>query len=264
MPSGKKKDPEAEVNILKVNTGLLTCCILGDSPLICNRMSEKARQELILPGGKKTAADRANNLKHDPMREFRGSPYTDTDGQGPTRIQLLASMFKKAMMNAALDLPGARKTQIGRLVYVLGDRINVYGTPQVMCSVVRSSDINHTPDIRTRAILPRWACKIQISFVTPILNATSIGNLLAAGGITSGIGDWRVEKGSGNYGRYHICDPKDPEYLSVLKEGRKQQVDALSNPTYHDDETRDLLSWFAETIESRGKTELLEVVGAAA
>jgi hypothetical protein len=249
----KKATESSEVYIAKVDRETADFCILGTAPLICNRMSQKARQELLLPKGKKTAAEKAASLKHDPMQEFRASPYLDMNEDGPTRIQVLSSMFKKACMTAALDIPGARKAQIGRLLYVVGDRVSVYGVPELMMSVTRSADMNKTPDVRTRAILRHWAARITVSFVAPIIKLNSVANLLAAGGITAGIGDWRVEKGSGSYGTFEIVADDDPRYLDVVNRGGADvQRAALESPEPYDDETSELLSWYAGEVARRG------------
>ncbi len=248
------KKAETEIYITEVNKGEMEFGILGTSPLICNRMSQKAMTELLFPKGRKTAADKAGSLKHDPMKEFRDSPYTSKDPNAPTRLQLLSAMFKKAMGTAALDLPGAKKAQIGRLVYVEGDRVDLYGVPQIIMSVVRSSDINRTPDIRSRVIVPEWACRITVSFIKPIINEQSVANLLAAGGITAGIGDWRVEKGSGSYGTYKLVGLDDPDFVRVSALGRDAQDAALRTPDAYDDETESLLSWFMKETVQRGFT----------
>lgn len=251
--AGKKTEAAGEVYIAQVNRETADFCILGTAPLICNRMSQKARQELLLPKGKKTAAEKASSLKHNPLEEFRASPYMATDPNSPTRIQLLSTMFKKACMTAALDLPGAKKAQIGRLLYVVGDRVPVFGVPQLMMSVTRSADMNRTPDVRTRAILPAWACRITVSFVSPIIRLSSVANLLAAGGITSGIGDWRVEKGSGSYGTYEVVSDDDPRYLEIVNSGGADaQQAALDDPAPYDDETSELLSWYGTEVNRRG------------
>jgi hypothetical protein len=138
-----------------------------------------------------------------------------------------AASFKKAMSNAALDIPGLRKTQIGRLVWVSGDKVPVYGTPQLFMTLVRMADIARTPDIRTRAILPQWCCQIHITYVMPQINATNLGNLLSAAGLLSGIGDGRQEKGSLNFGQFRIASHNDPEYLAISKQGRVQQVGSV-------------------------------------
>src|SRR5690606_32985291 len=104
------------------------------------------------PKGRKTAAEKASSLKHDPLQEFADSPYIDEDESAPTYLQHLSSAFKNALKGAALDLPGANKSQIGRLTWVNGERVGIYGVPQIFCSVTRSADMNRTPDVRTRAI----------------------------------------------------------------------------------------------------------------
>jgi hypothetical protein len=242
-----------EIEILKVNTGRIAVCLIGDSPIILNRLSEKVMRELLMPKGRKTAADKAGSLKHEPMPEFSASPYTDRDPNGPTFIQHLSSAFKKALMTAAIDIPGAAKAQVGRLSWVIGDRVPIYGVPQILLSPVRSADMNHTPDIRSRAIIRHWACTFEIAFVTPLLKQASIANLLASAGLTQGVGDWRPQKGAGSYGQFSLCNADDPRYLTILAEGgRAAQLAAMKNPVAFDQETEDLLRWFAEEKEKRG------------
>ena len=71
-----------------------------------------------------------------------------------------------------------------------------------MCSVTRSADINKTPDVRTRAIIPEWCLSATVQFTKPLLKENAIVNLMAAAGLTQGIDDWRQQKGSGNYGAF--------------------------------------------------------------
>lgn len=249
----KKNHDEGTIDILKVNHGKFHVCILGTTPLILNRMSEKARHELLMPKGRKTSAEKAANLKHNPIDEFRASPYTDVREDAPTYLQHLSTAFKKAMMGAALDIPGAKKAQIGRLTWVEGERISIYGVPQMFMSVVRSADMNRTPDIRSRAIVPKWACRLSVSFVQPILREQSVVNLLASAGITQGIGDWRNEKGSGTYGQFTLVDADDAEFNHIMKTGgRDAQVAAMEDFEFYDDETRELYSWFEVESKRRG------------
>jgi hypothetical protein len=250
MAVAKKSD--SEVFVMEVMQGAMDFCVIGTSPIILNRMSEKTRGQLLLPSGRKNAAEKASTLKHDPLAEFRASAYTSTDEDSPTRLQLLASMFKGAMRTAALDLPGASKSQIGRLVYVEGDRVSLYGEPQIMLAVTRSSDINRTPDVRSRAIVREWACRITVKFVRPIIRDQSVANLLAAGGITSGIGDWRIGKGAGSYGGYRLCSEDDADFVRICKIGRAEQDAAIENPRSYDDETESLLAWHGVEVKRRG------------
>jgi len=195
----KAKD-DGEIVVMEVQTGLLECFVLGESPLIINRLSEKTKRELLLPKGRKNASEKASTLKHDPLSEFRASAHTISDEKSPTLLGIPATAFKGAIRSAALDMPGASKSQIGRLTYVEGELLGVYGVPQLHMTPTRSADAKKTPDIRTRCIVPQWCASIQVRYVVPMLRQQSVVNLIAAAGLYIGVGDWRPEKGSGNFG----------------------------------------------------------------
>jgi hypothetical protein len=249
--AAKKAESGEQIDIMHVDQGSFDAYVLGTSPLICNRMSQKVWFELLAPKGKKTAVEKASNLKHDPLAEFRASPYICP--KGGALIGMMPTAFKKAMGTAALDMPGAKKAQILRLIYVEGELVPVFGLPRVFMAITRSADMNRTPDVRTRAILPEWACKLTIRFTKPILRHQSIVNLLAAAGFQSGVGDWRQEKGSGSYGSFKIVNPDDADWNRIVNEqGRAAQQDALDSPVSYNDETSEMLAWFDVEIKRRG------------
>lgn len=248
-----KAEVGTEIQILEVVKGSMEFCILGTSPLIMNRMSQKVWFELLAPKGKKTAVEKASSMKHDPILEFRNSPYLMSDPKAPTLLCILPTAFKRAMGTAALDTPGAKKAQIGRLVYIEGEQLPIYGTPKVYMAITRSADMNRTPDVRTRAILPEWACRLKITFTKPILREQSIANLLAAAGFQSGVGDWRQEKGSGSYGSFKLVSADDKDFVRICKtQGRATQKDAMDHPVAHNEETEEMLAWFDVEIKRRG------------
>ncbi len=251
MGKGKTTTDDS-INIIEIHKEDFTVHLLGTSPLIYNAMSEKAWHELLMPAPKKNAAEKAANLKHDPFLEYRNSVYRSLV-DGPTRLNFPASAFKKALASAALDIPGAAKAQIGRLVWVNGVRVEMFGVPKMLCAITRSADMNRTPDVRTRAILPEWACTLSIQFMRPILKAQTVANLLGAAGFTQGIGDWRQQKGSGSHGQFTIVAPDHPDFVRICKEqGRTAQDAALKDPEFYDDETEKLMTWFTE---ERGRRE---------
>lgn len=243
-----------EVTIIPVSEGQIVLHLVGLSPLIKNRMSEKAKRSLLLPSGRMNEAERAANLKHDPVREFRDSVYRNPGETPATRLKLPAAMFKGAMMSAALDMPGARKTEIGRLVSIKGFNFDLYGVPRLFMSVVRNAGIERVPDIRTRAIVEKWACRVVIGFLQPKLTPKTVYTLLAAGGLICGVGDWRQEKGSGNFGRFRIVDPDDAEYRQIIATGGREVQDAaLQNYECYDDDTQELLDWYLTEVVHRGR-----------
>lgn len=250
MPS---KNDSVVVDIAKVEKSTVKLYVVGTSPIILNRLSEKVKRELLLPKGKKTKADKESTAKHNPVDEYQASPYLIADEAAETYLGFLTSAFKGAMRVAALDLPGSSKAQIGRLVYVEGDLVPLYGVPKLLMSITRSADINKTPDVRTRAIVPKWAAELTISFVTPIMKLPAILNLLSAAGITSGVGDWRPEKGKGDYGQFRIANEDDPELIEIIATGgRAEQIAAMETPATYDRETEELLSWYAQEAPRRG------------
>ena len=241
---------DATIYVEPVQTESVVVALVGTTPLIINRMSEKAKGELLLPKGRKTAAQKQAFLKHIPVEEYRDSVYTL---EGPALLAVKATAVKGAMGTAALDLPGTKKAQIKRLAHVKGEYLPVYGVPRLFMEVARCADMNKTPDVRTRAIVPEWVVLATISYVVPLLNATSILNLLAAGGITAGIGDWRPERG-GTYGQYTIAKPDDPVVQAIMVSGgREAQQEALDNPVCYDEESARLLTWYVNETARRGK-----------
>ena len=154
------KAVESEITILEVQKGEMEFCILGTSPFLSHAMPPKAWHELLAPAGKKGAAEKASTMKHDPVQEFRDSIYRLKD-DGPTLIATKTTGFKKAMQTAALDTPGTKKTQIGRLVTVHGELTPLFGIPQLHMTIVRSADMNidHGDRSRGRFMAPtRGGC----------------------------------------------------------------------------------------------------------
>lgn len=240
-----KKTEQNPIEIIETEVGELHVSILGFRPLINYRMSAKSKGQLLYPAPKKNAAEKAATQKHNPREEFNDSPYTISDESAETLIAMPAANFKKALAGAALDLPGLQKSQIGRLTWVQGDLIPVFGIPKLFMSVVRNSDMNRTPDIRTRVIVPEWACNIVVTFIKPLMRANSILKLLSTAGLTMGMGDWRPQKGSGTYGQFKIVSPEDKDFKRITSQyGRKSQIKAMEQMEPYDDETRELFTWF--------------------
>jgi hypothetical protein len=254
----KAKDKSAEIVIDALQEGATDLWLVGRSPIILNRLAEKARQTLLYPVGRKSTGERARSLKHNPMQEFLAAPHRLAEG--PTLLAIPGSAPKLAMAKAALDIPNVQKSQIGRLVYVPAERLPVYGKPQIILSVVRSADINKTPDIRTRCIVAEWAIPLQICYATPILSQAAIINLLTYAGRYVGIGDWRSEKGNGNYGQFSPITISEGKKLKhILKWDRRAQLEEMAAPSSYDEETNELLAWFNNEVTVRGQTERLTI-----
>lgn len=235
------KPENLQIDALK--QGRVTLKMIGTTPLYFNAMSAKAKRDLLIGGGKKTAAER-KEIKHNPEQEFRDSVYTLA--AGPTLLGFPAPGVKGAMATAALETKAVTKTSVNRLIFMPEAKIKVWGTPYLKMDVVRSADMNKTPDIRTRAFLPEWCAEVDIAFVTPTLSVHSILSLLANAGVIVGIGDFRQEKGRGSYGTFSVCADDLGGYTEtwarISAQGRDAQIAAMDAAECADDETRELMA----------------------
>lgn len=253
----KSKTQDKEITIMELRRARIRIFIRGLTPVICNAMSEKAKQQLLLPAKRKTAADKATTLKHDPLVEFRNSMYYARDMESsPTAVVFRPETFKCAIMDAAVNIPGTKKTDIGRLCYVEGSEIPIYGIPELHMSVVRSADMNRTPDVRTRAIIPQWAAIVDVVYTAPLITETQIANLVAAAGLIQGVGDWRTGKLKGNYGSFELCQAHEIQHI-IKTGGRQAQIDAIANPICYDSETESLIDWYDAEVRRRGFKSVL-------
>lgn len=252
-----KKSEGVEIQIMEVQQGRLRVNVVGTSPILLNRMSEKAKRQLLLPPKPTNRADRNSRLKHVPLEEFNAAPYKLTDDDAPTLLAVPGASFKRALASAALDIPGTNKSVIGRLTYVPNEYVPLYGIPKLYMTVVRSADINRTPDVRTLVIVPEWAASFDIDFVKPNLNEGAIANLIAASGIFVGVGDGRPEKGKLSFGRFQMVSDGDQTFSRIVDGGtREVQVAAMEAAVPYDSETASLLEWFDVEIAARSHTKL--------
>ena len=223
----------------------VTIQLIGTSGLYCHRMSAKAKNQLMLGGRKKSAAERVE-LKHDPLAEFIDSMHVRPGMFEGTDIVFPAMALKSAMATAALVVAGIRKTDVQRLVYIRDEFVPVYGVPRVRMDITRSADINKTPDVRTRAYFREWATQITVEFVRPVLSNTAIMALLYNAGVVCGIGDFRQEKGKGSYGTF---EPTSSIPVALMDHAA-QRV-ALDNPEHDNEETKELLEVYGAAVEAR-------------
>jgi hypothetical protein len=260
------KTEERTIFIQRLERGTITLYLLGKN-LVMNRKSKKTRETLLLPDRSKNKTARQLVLKHNPPAEFRDSVYLCRDDDAPTLVHFPRGAFGKAMAQAALDTPGATKAEIGRLVKILDETVHIYGTPYLYMADVRQAGPARTPDIRTRAMFPAWACKISVQYIRGKIREQDIVNLMANAGDITSIGDGRTEKGAFlNCGEWELVSADDERWLAIVKNGgRKAQEAALANPVAIDADSEELLSWYdAEIIrreKDRGTTPLAVTAG---
>jgi hypothetical protein len=247
MPT-KATNTSTTMEIHALKQGRVKLRMIGQTPMYFNSMGAKAWRDLLVGGGRKTAAQK-KEIKHNPEQEFRDSVYKKSNGD--TYLCFPAAGVKGAMATAALETGGITKTSVQRLIFLPESQIQIWGKPYLKMDIVRSADMNKTPDVRTRAYLPNWCAEVDIKFVTPTLSTMSIVSLLQNAGTIVGIGDFRQEKGRGSYGTFSVAGSEDMgEYQEIwddiTQEGRAVQELAMENPECADEQTAELMQFIQE------------------
>jgi hypothetical protein len=256
QPSKKDKTEKAAapITITLAEKKLVTIWLLGITPLILNKQSEKTKRTLLFPNYfEKGRADKKLSLKHDPLKEYRDSIYRDERPNAPTLIQIKGGAVKAATCDSAVDVPNMQAAPVRRAVSVPEWYVNVYGVPCLFMTDVRQSGPAKTPDIRTRAAIKDWAIEVTFQFCYPMVNEKQLLNLCANGGVLRGVGDGRPEKGALNFGQYEVVNGSDPRVKAIVKKGGyAAQVAAMNTPNYFDVESRELYEWFVTALEEYG------------
>lgn len=248
------RNEESTITVSEIKMAELTFNIVGTSPLMPHSASAHAKGQLLFPAPKKNAAERATTMKHEPFKEYVEAAYRFTDAEaGKTRLYMPGSCIHAAMKDVAIDMIGTKKAQIGRLTSVPEMKLPLYGIPKINTMMVRSSDMNRTPDIRTLPVLERWALpNVTVRFVRSLIKEASIANLLGNAGIILGIGDGRPQHGYFTFGTFRLAANDDEELLDIMKTGQRAAQDkALADPEYYDIETEQLLNWFLDEQKKR-------------
>ena len=204
--------PEGQIVISRIATETIRVPILGTSPLITHKFSEKAKRQMLdAMQGRKSPKE-----PKDPEREYRDAAYRlDNEGYG---IPCIA--FKSATVSAArffgksVTMVGLRQTLFiaGEFSKIEGMMLaRIEGVPEMREDVVRVG--NGGTDLRYRPCWQEWSTTLDITFVKSMLTRDSVLSLVEAGGLGVGVGEWRPER-RGEYGTYCIDPTKKVEVLS--------------------------------------------------
>lgn len=185
--------PAPDIQVLKTT-------IIGTSPLICHKWSEKAKrmiQEKQAGEKKKVRAIR------EPKEEYLSSYYRNSN----KKIAFPALCIKQAMVNSARNIEGVTMTLLRGSVFVVGDKDGLiqvkYGKERMREDMVRLGGISNPADIRYRGELLDWSMEFMIKFNADVISATMVLNLLQTAGFACGLGEWRPER-NGDFGTFEV------------------------------------------------------------
>lgn len=204
-----KKDEHEELVIPALELATMQIRIVGDSPLIVHKWSEKAKKMILDKQMKK-----AKNGKEtrNPFREYCDALYwLDGEPENPTqedidngRFGFPTVAFKACAINAGYQQGIIeKKTTVRGAMHIIGEYAEIKGRPRMREDMVRLGGITSPADLRYRPEFPEWETVLTIQFNTKAISKEQIANLLNVGGFANGVGEWRPEK-DGQFGMFHV------------------------------------------------------------
>jgi hypothetical protein len=196
---------------LKIETVQVT--LVGDTPLIVHRWSEKAKKQMLDKQMKKATAGKEAK---DPERDFRESLYVLEDGSYGFPI----IGFKAAAVTACTSIGSMTKVAARQAFHVDGEFAVIEGDePAMREDMVRIA--MGTADIRYRGEFKNWWTTITVKYNGNVMSAEQILNLMQTAGFAVGVGEWRPEK-DGQYGRFHVASAEEMKRINDIRASRKK------------------------------------------
>ena len=182
---------------------IISIKIFGDTPLIQQKWTEKAKNEIR----QKQAGIRIlKRPVRNPDQEYKDSYYVNKEGH----VAFPASAIKNAVIAVA-----QRKGFVGRFdgplmkgsFFIQADEENLL---EVQYEEMRMREDNvilggpsRPADLRYRAEFLNWSIAFKVELDPEILTPETFINILAHAGFSNGLGEWRIEKG-GQFGKFHV------------------------------------------------------------
>lgn len=201
----------AQIAIDRIAAETIEVPILGTSPLIVHRFSEKAKREMLdnMQGRKRPKESK------DPDAEYDAAFYRLRDGSPG----FPASAFKQATVGGARFYgKNVSMTALKQFLFIRGEvgddgrgLVRIDGEPHMREDVVRVG--RGGTDLRYRPEFLEWATTLTVTYVLSALTRSSVLSLIDAGGLGVGVGEWRPER-DGDFGCYRVDPDRTVEVIS--------------------------------------------------
>ncbi len=173
--------------------------VIGDSPLIVNKWSEKAKKQIRDKQQKKATMGREAK---DPQADYEASLHHDADND----YAFPAIAFKCAAVTACSQIPGITKVFARGAFHVIGEYVKIQGEPSMREDMVKVG--MGVADIRYRGEFKEWSAEIPIAFNAGVISKEQLLNLFQLAGFAVGVGEWRPER-DGSYGMFRIAESNE-------------------------------------------------------
>ncbi len=184
------------IELPRPNIQVLDVTLVGDSPLIVHKWSEKAKKQIRDKQQKKAQAGREAK---DPEQDFKDSLHLTPKGEYAFPV----IGFKSAAVTACTSTGAITKVAARQSFHIDGEFAILKGSePRMREDMVKVG--MGTADIRYRGEYWPWWTTVRIRFNANVMSAEQILNLLNTAGFGVGVGEWRPER-DGQFGLFHVA-----------------------------------------------------------
>lgn len=190
------KNEAKTVQIKAPNFKTAIFSIIGATPLVMNKFSQKAREAMRQKQAAGSQAKKgANREAKDFDACYKGAFHKSAKGW----IGIPAAAFRAAMISAC-RLVGFKMTITKMALFVEHDGVDVdegtplvklIGEPRPLEMAVRNE--TGVVDIRIRPIFEDWSTQIRICYDADIFSDEDVANLLMRAGLQVGVGEGRPD-----------------------------------------------------------------------
>lgn len=208
--SKKDQSIKATVQLPEFDIHKMVVPIIGTSPLVMNKFSEKMKTAMR----EKQEGLEVKNKKHEvrkPMEEVEAARHRGVAGwEG-----FPASGFKAAIIRGG-KMIGQVMKDAQTSIFIVADceetqLVKIEGKSRMRTDMVRIG--MGIAQVRYRPEYPQWSAKLVIEFNRGMISREQILQMIRAGGYGCGIGEMRPEKTKMQFGRFDI----DIKALNKLK-----------------------------------------------
>ncbi len=201
---------EAIISIDRIPQETIRVPILGVSPLIMHKFSEKAKRQML----DATQGRRTPKEPKDPRAEYESCLHRLGDGYGYP-----ADAFKQATVGAARFYgKELTMTALNQFIFITGEvgddgrqLVRIEGEPRMREDIVRVG--RGGTDLRYRPEFYPWSARVDVTYFSNAITRETVLSAIDAGGLAIGVADWRPEK-KGTFGTYRIDPETDIEVLT--------------------------------------------------
>lgn len=187
LKTAQATEEQKEVQINPLLIAEMRTKIIGLTPFLMNKMSDKEKQTML---DKQMGKGAEKNKIRDPKQEVENKIHHLSNGT--VGIPIIG--IKKSMVEAAPLLEMEKKLVRGSMFIIPEDNNLVtlnYKKMVVNEATTRDSGINRTPRTTFRPEFRDWSCEFVIKYNAKQITVDQILNLLKIAGFHVGLGSWR-------------------------------------------------------------------------